>query len=185
VVLQSIVVAHLNGDKNRGGREEARQSSQSQNQSQNYSHSRDREKAVKHTTFQFNDAVKRIRFDDDAVGRGSSSAGSSSSGAGTGASLAGHRKDCSFIVGTASGHLIHHRANQSWSTAFSQKGKVDKVLFAGSATRTSAVAAVAWRGCLVAWADAHAVRLMDISTQSCSLAGPTVSDRLRSQSLTG
>ena len=108
-------------------------------------------KATTKTVYRFNDAVKTIALD-----------------ASTTSSSTDSRKDCPFIVGTASGHLIYHRVSSSFFTQ-----KADKLLFAGSQS-SSAVASIAWYGSLVAWADASHVRVMDISSQSaiCHLKAP-------------
>jgi hypothetical protein len=58
-----------------------------------------------------------------------------------------------FPLGTALGRLIHHK--QAWFAK-------DIELFSGSG---SSVNAIAWRGDVVAWADASQVRLMDVTTQ--------------------
>lgn len=77
----------------------------------------------------------------------------------------GARKDKSFIVGCTSGKLLLHRT--AW---FNQKK--DITLFNGTG---SAVTNIVWRGDLVAWSDAGAVRVMDISNQTgiCHLNPPT------------
>eukprot|EP01041_Mallomonas_annulata_P004788 gene4788-9542_t len=73
------------------------------------------------------------------------------------------KRERSFIVGTISGQLIHHR--HGW---FTQK---NVTLFSGA---DSPVQKISWRGNIVAWADATQVRLMDITTQSaiCYLSCP-------------
>jgi WD40 repeat protein len=57
-------------------------------------------------------------------------------------------------IGTLSGQLIYHR--HTWFTK-------DIELFRGS---SSPVTAIAWRGDVVAWADAGQVRVMNITTQA-------------------
>ena len=64
-------------------------------------------------------------------------------------------RERSFMVGTSSGKLIHHRAQ--W---FAHK---NIVLFKGS---NVSVSNIAWKNNLVAWADTYHVRIMDISTQT-------------------
>jgi hypothetical protein len=73
------------------------------------------------------------------------------------------KKDKSFLVGGANGQLIYHRT--VW---FTQK---NVTLFNGA---DSAISNIAWRGNVVAWADATQVRLMNLSTQSaiCFLDSP-------------
>jgi hypothetical protein len=65
------------------------------------------------------------------------------------------KKDRSFIVGCESGQLIHRK--QMWI------GKKNVLLFPGA---NSPVYSIAWRGNIVAWADANHVRLMDVTTQT-------------------
>ena len=58
-------------------------------------------------------------------------------------------KERSFLVGGASGRLVHHRADSAW---FAQK---DVVLFDGAG---SPVGSIAWGFSFVAWSDASNVR---------------------------
>jgi hypothetical protein len=57
-------------------------------------------------------------------------------------------------IGTSAGQLIYHR--HTWYTK-------DIELFRGS---SSPVSAIAWRGDVVAWADAGQVRVMNVVTQA-------------------
>lgn len=64
-------------------------------------------------------------------------------------------RERSFMVGTSSGKLIHHRAQ--W---FAHK---NIILFKGS---NVSISNIAWKNNLVAWADTYHVRIMDIVTQT-------------------
>lgn len=95
----------------------------------------------KENVIQFNEPVKSINIDNEFK-----------------------QKDKSFIIGCASGKLIHHKL--VW---FSQR---NVVLFHGS---DSPISVIAWRGNIVAWADSTHVRVLNIAKQTaiCSVNCPS------------